>query len=71
MVTEAGPEEEKFMKPAAVPDQQNEEYVESEVLLEETSSESSTNVGTMDESVADDAVPDQHNEESSESEIIT
>ena len=65
------PRRRKIHEPAAVPDQQNEEYVESEVLLEETSSESSTNVGTMDESVADDAVPDQHNEESSEYEIIT
>ena len=45
MVTEAGPEEEEVMKPAAVPDQQNEESVESEVLLEETSGKASTNVG--------------------------
>ena len=59
MVTKAGPEEEEVMKPAAVPDHHNEESIESEVLLEETSGEDSENFGTMDEYVAADAVPDQ------------
>ena len=34
MVTEAGPEEEEVMKPAAVPDQQNEESVKYGVFPE-------------------------------------
>ena len=47
-------------KAAAVLDQQNEEYVESGLLPEGSIAAAFENVGTMDESVKDDAVPDQY-----------
>ena len=58
------------IKYSAIPDQENESSVESEVLPEGASSSASENVGTMDEDLAADSIHDQHNQESSEAEVI-
>ena len=47
------------VKAAAVHDQQNEWYIESEVLSEVSSGAASENVVTMDETIDADSVPDQ------------
>ena len=47
------------VKSAAVHDQQNEWYVESEVLSEVSSGAASENFVTMDETIDADSVPDQ------------
>ena len=50
------------VKYSAIPDNQNEEYIEAKVLFDGDSGAASTKIGTMDESVAAADVPNQHNE---------